>query len=278
MRIEGTTGAAGRAMACACAAFVIFASAGDAQAWLSNRVYARAGFETESSTSLDDTAVDALAQIGVPGVDDYSYFAHAASDSDAGLLLAESAIDYGEGATQTSSQSFASIEQWLVVDGNGPVTVQFLLMLDLAAQRVGTTSARAAGRLDIGTLCGLYVQLYAEEDPDLTDNCSEDYPYVTYETSLGAGALQVSVTYAAGHVPSTIDFLAQVENEITLYSADALGQVTAGASLSIEVAGATSYAFTSPTFLTVPEPGAALGFAALGALAVCRRRGATPRA
>lgn len=259
------------------AVVVALVCAGNASAWSSHSLNAQAGAINDSSTDVNDSSVDALEQIGIPGVDDYSYFAHAAANSDSGVLLAESSIDNGEGATKYSAVTIAGIEQWLqLVDGGGPVTVEFLLDLDLSAQSTGTAAARAAGRLDVGSLCGLYVQVSPGEDPELVDNCSDDYPYIDFETSIGAGALQVTATYAAGHVPSTIDFLAQVENEITLYSATALAQAFASGGLAISVSGASAYSFTSPTFLTLPEPrDAALGLAALGALAVCARRGAT---
>jgi hypothetical protein len=121
----------------------------------------------------------------------------------------------------------------------------------------------------------------AESAPRFWNSCPADDPYVTSEWALGAdaSALQITATFATGHVPSTIDIVAQVENSIGIYSVNAQAGAFASGALSIEVEGAASYSFTSPTFLTVPEPrAAALGFAAFGALAVRRQRGAKPRA
>jgi hypothetical protein len=247
--------------------------AADALAWSPHRLYARGGSDTESTTSVDVTSVEALSQFGVPGVDDYAYFAHASANSDSGVLLAETTLDMGPPGNVFDFYTVGAIEQWLEVEDVGqPITVTFRLLLDLASQRTGTITADAAGRLDVGD-CGLYVEVRQGEDPELIDNCTTDFPYLSFETSLGAGALQIAATYASGHVPSAIDFLAQVENEVRAFTATATAQTLAGGALSVSVEGAGSHSFASPTFLSVPEPGGAmLGAAALGALALSTRR------
>jgi hypothetical protein len=260
---------AGAALALLCA--------GDAAAWDAHSLSAQAGnpFNGDSSNSVADTSVDALAQFGVPGVNDFAYFAHAAADSDSGVLLAESLIDNGPGATSTTAITIASIEQWLDVQDDGvPVTVRFQLTTNLSADRVGTAISQAAARLDVTTLCGVYVEVSPGADTEVIDNCTDDYPYVSFQGSGSADAIQVTVTWQPGHLPTHIDFLAQVENEINVgFSAQALAQTLASGALSISVEGAASYEFTSPTFLTVPEPGAfAAAAVALGALAALALR------
>jgi hypothetical protein len=274
MRGRAGTGGAGVALALG-----LLLGGTPARAWVAHQLNAQAGsLASDSSTDPDDPLADALAQVGVGGVNDYSYFAHARADSARGLLRADSRIDNGEGATVTSAITIASIEQWLHVDDDGgPVTAQFVLDTGLSSYRMGTAVAEAAARLDVTSLCTLYVELRAGEDPDVIDNCTDDYGSVSYVASGGAGALHVTVTWEAGAVPADIDFLAQVENEVDVsFQATAYAQALATGALSISVTGGTA-SYTSPSFLTLPEPdGDAIGLLAIAPFAALARRRRTP--
>ncbi|RIL08144.1 MAG: hypothetical protein DCC71_00680 [Proteobacteria bacterium] len=272
----------------ACAVLVTTASlcASDALAWQSHYLRAQAGnsFQVESTSTPSETSVEKLNQTGVAGVDDYVFFARAMVDSDSGVLLAENLIDSGAGGSASTNDAVAQLEQYLdFAPTSGPVTVSWHLHFDASTQVAGGVAlAQVEGRIDVGPLCGVLVEVSFGADPDVVNDCEiEQFPYVDIVSSAGAGAMSITATWHAGHVPSGVDFLVQVSNHLQIYSGvEPVVSAFGSGGFSMTVAAPDGYAFTSPTFLTVPEPSSfAAGALALGLLlGASARRAPGPRA
>ena len=91
------------------------------------------------------------------------------------------------------------------------------------------------------------------DDPVFANNGCNDTAAVTWDFSGGAGALQITATFA--NEPSAVDVGAWVSGDFGGSVSDiADGSFASGGALSIGVLGSTA-TFASPSFLTVPEPG-----------------------
>jgi hypothetical protein len=281
-QLVGWTGAVARCARGALLAGIAAASlgVGDAGAWSSHFLIATArnGADSDTSTDPNDPLVEALDQQGGAGTGGAT-FSHASVNSDTGVVLAESSFTVGSTyPTASMLSTIASLEQSLAVQEIGsPVTVRFLLQTSVSASFTQVAAAVASARLDVGTLCRVSVRVVAGADPDVGDGCTNVFQggKLVFAASASPDAIQVEATWAADNLPAAgIDFHVQVESDLTAVQFGATAEALASGVLSVEVEGAGSYAFTSPTFLTVPEPGGAegLAIAVLRAVAVARRR------
>jgi hypothetical protein len=109
--------------------------------------------------------------------------------------------------------------------------------------------------------------------------CETDYPFIDFVSSSGAGRLSITGTWAAGHVGEGLTFQASIGTSLVTGGGQSSVSGVVEGGLSIQVGGAASYHFASPSFLTAPEPdGAPLGTAGTIALFVMgRSRRKTPR-
>jgi hypothetical protein len=264
---------------------LVLAGARGATAGQDHFLVVSAGNEGDSTAIPTETHVYALDQHGVAGVDPGSFKFEAEADSDSGVIAVEALFDVGPGLPVVDLDTAAAIEQWLLIDpGAGPLTATFRLLLSASAEILGTGLATFTGRLHVGSACRVSVQVSANEDPVITDGCSGSFGggNVVYAASAGLDQLMIVVSYATGFVPTTVDITAQLETHFALAVVERMSASGSGV-LSIELEGADEYHFTSPTFLTVPEPATPmLGLAAaasLGRLARRRRcaRGSTGR-
>lgn len=239
----------------------------------------------ESTIDPDDFHVDApLVQIGVPGVDPMTYSASASADSASGLLRAQNAIQWSPETTPTpgliNSVSNASIEQALDwQDGGGPITVHIVLDWESDTSNDSGGQAIVTADLKVDSLCIVSATIRAGPAADDFVTCETDFPFIEFQSSSGGSQLSITGTWAAGHVGDGITVQVSVGSSLVTGGGSSFVSGLASGSLSIEVEGAASHAFTSPSFLTVPEPeGGEAGVAGMIALLVAgRSQWKTPR-
>jgi hypothetical protein len=250
-------------------------AATEAAAFQDHYLYVSAGNQADSTDVPTETSLEVVDEQGVPGVDPFAYHFKGSVDSDSGVLATEARVNVGPGLPLLQLDAEAAIEQWLLIDGgDGPLSLTFQLDFNGSAEVMGQASAEISARLDVSSACRMSVHVRANEDPEVSDNCTGSFSggNVVYTGSAGAGGMTVHATYAAGFVPSTLDINAQLTSHLALGLAQ-LASASGSGALAIGVEGADAYSFTSPTFLTAPEPSPALlGLAAAAALAWRARR------
>lgn len=245
-------------------------------------------FHADHEVDRFDSRAEALWQAGVAGVNP-SFFLHQASaDSDSGVLAIESTFSLAGGAgdpifVSGNNASSASIEESIDPGDvpTGPVTVTARLAWSGSGQLV------SSGDVDHGSIsAGLIVNSCSASfrrnfyssgfvEDDASDFCSQTF-YVTSVATAGPGLLTVTQTIAEPEaVPTRFYVTASISGEAapttSLEYFDS-GQYQASGQLTIEVAG-VDFTYSSPTFLTAPEPGDAALFAtAAAALAALARR------
>jgi hypothetical protein len=164
-------------------------------------------------------------------------------------------------------RALAKLEERMFLDGgSGAVEIDALLILD--GSGVGDYIEIDAS-LQLGD-CIVGVRRYSNGDPPfVSNNGCIDNAAVSWNFSGGGGALQITATFA--NEPSAVDVGAWVSGDFGGSASDiADGSFSSGGALSIDVLGSTA-TYKSPSFLTVPEPGAPL-LLAVGGLALFARR------
>lgn len=258
--------------------------AGGARAQNDHHLVAQAGssFQSDSTFDPNDGHVERLFQLGVGGVNP-SFFSHFTSaDGDSGAMILSSSFGLLGGAgdpiqPSTSPRSVALIEQ--SIDPGTPagdVTVSATLTFD-----GGVSLESGSGDVDGGAVsalldidgCRVFFQRRFYSNGASTDSPIDNCGWPTATTSIGPGALSVSITRSAASISSFTRFYieAQIDAEATSLEFLDSGEWAASGVLDVAVTG-VPYAFASPTFLTVPEPAAlAANLVALGAMAIGRR-------
>lgn len=258
--------------------------AGGAQAQNSHHLLAQAGgsFQSESTFDPNDGYVEKLFQLGVAGVNPSSFSHFASADGDSGVMLLSSSFSLLGGASDpikpsTDPRSVALIEQSIDPGApTGDVTVSATLTFDgsvaLESGSGDVDGGSVSALLDIDG-CRVFFRRRFYSNGTSTDSPIDNCGWPTAITSVGPGALSVSVTYPAASISSLTRFYveAQIDADATYLDYLDSGAWAASGVLGVEVAGAP-YTFASPTFLSVPEPAAvAANLVALGALAMGRR-------
>jgi hypothetical protein len=246
---------------------------------------ATAGNQFHGDHEVDrfDGHAEALWQEGVAGVNP-SFFLHRASaDSDSGVLAIESTFSLMGGPEDPivvagSNASSASIEESIDPGDlpTGPVIVTARLVWSGSGQLV------SSGDVDHGSFsAGLRVNSCSASfrrnffstgavSDDESDFCSQTF-YVTSVATAGPGQLTVTQTIADPNaVPTRFYVTALISGEAapttSLEYFDS-GQYQVSGQLTVDVSG-VDFTYSSPTFLTLPEPGnVALALAAFAAMA-----------
>ena len=178
------------------------------------------------------------------------------------------------------SDSSASIEQAIEwQDGGGPITVSYRTRLGERAFIDAGGQATVTADLKVDSLCSVSATIRA--GPAMDDFVTCDDRLSVHRVLLLFGRRRLSITgiWAAGHVGDGLTCAASLGCSLVTGGGDSFVSGLAHGSLSISVGGAASYAFSSPSFLTVPEPEEGeVGVAGLLALfLVGRSRRKTPR-
>ncbi len=245
----------------------------------------RAGNQVEGDTEVDrfDGRAEAVLQGGVQGLNSY-FFHEAVADSDSGLLSIFSRFSLGgpdlDPLSRSDHRTVAVIEESVDPEflSSGQVTFTARLNWDgsaLPADGNGepnSASVEAGLRVNscvVGFQKTFNSSSFGENTP--TESCSNT-AFVTNTTSAGAGLLSITQTMDGSALPNRFYVTAQIEGEASFFGPGDGAEYEASGTLSIEVTG-VGYSFSSPTFLTVPEPGAAaLCATALTALALLAGR------
>lgn len=251
---------------------------------------AQAGNQFHADVEVDrfDSHAAFLWQEGVGGVDP-SFFVHQATvDSDSGVLAISSTFSLQGGPEAPilvagSNASSASIEE-SIDPGNsptGPVIVTAQLRWG------GSGSLASSGDTDIGSVsaglavnnCSVgYTKGFSSTgvaSNDGSDFCSQTF-YVTSIGQASAGLLKVTQIIAEPTaIPNRFYVTASISGEAasntSLEYFDS-GQYEASGQLSIHVSG-VDFTYSSPTFLTLPEPGdAVVAATAIAVLSMLARR------
>jgi hypothetical protein len=252
---------------------------------------ATAGNQFHGDTEVDrfDGRAEALWQSGVAGVNPSFFIHEAVADSDSGVLAISSTFSLAGGAGDPifvagSNASSASIEE-SIDPGNvvtGPVIVTARLVWggsgQLADGSGDTDVGSVSAALEINNCSASFRKSFASSgfgEGDPSESCPSTF-YVTGDSEASAGLLVVSQTIAEPAAVPTRFYVtasgAGAAAQITSLEYFDSGQYSASGQLTIEVSG-VDFTYSSPTFLTVPEPGgAALAAAAAGALAALARR------
>lgn len=243
-----------------------------AEALESHYLYAQVGNSTESISDFtyadDEDFVQATFNGGDPETGAVRTLV-ASADSASGVLLVTGVSN--DWYLRNQSRGFARIEERMLFPGTGtlPQVVDVLLVLT-AGGAGGFISFDATLELG-GCLVGIRQYAGSSEPAVLTDSGCDDGGIVDWEVSGGAGALHIVATYSVKR--GTLDLGAEVSGDFGGRVSDIpTGAFSTSGTLSVSTQGyAASY--ESETFLTVPEPGAAVSVvAALAALARLRSR------
>jgi hypothetical protein len=265
--------------------FLLHAAAAHAQTTQDkHHLLASAGNQFHGDVEVDrfDGRAEFVWQDGVQGVNPSFFFHEAVADGDSGVLSIFSRFSRAGGPgdpifVDSSNRSVAVIEETINPGTTTSDTVTVTARLHWnGSGSLGDGNGKVAAYLTVDQCSVGWTKGFS---PLL--QTSDGTECVGTETNFGtASAGQLTVTkIRATPIGSGSRFFvtAQIEGESS--SGDYVGgEYEASGVLTIEVVGAP-YEFSSPTFLTVPEPGAAAHaiavIAALGALA--RRKVARSR-
>ena len=253
----------------------------------------KAGNQFHGDVEVDrfDGHAEALWQDGVQGVNPSFFFHHAEADSDSGVLSIFSRFSLAGGNGDPifvagNNDSGATIEE-SIDPGNtpsGPVTVTARLVWDGSGSLIDGSGDTDDGSIRAGLAvnsCSVSFRTRFYSDPTIpvpdgkVVNCSQTF-YVTSIGEASAGLLTVTQIIAdPAAVPDRFYVTASVSGEAVPTTALEYldrGEYEASGQLSIEISG-VDFSYSSPTFLTVPEPGdAAHAIAVIAALGALARR------
>jgi hypothetical protein len=246
----------------------------------------RAGNQVEADAEVDrfDGRAEVVLQGGVQGANP-SFFVHeAVADGDAGLLSIFSRFSLAgpdlDPLSRSEHRTVALIEESVDPEflSSGPVTFTAQLNWDGSGSpndgngEPNSASVSAGLRVNmcsVGFQQTFYSTGFGEGTP--SESCSNT-AHVTNTTAAGAGLLSITQTMDGSALPTRFYVTAQIEGQASYFGPDDGAEYEASGTLSIEVTG-VGYSFSSPTFLTLPEPGAAaLVVTAVAPLAALARR------
>jgi hypothetical protein len=246
-------------------------------------------FHGDTEVDRFDGHAEATWQGGVQGVNPSFFIHHAVADGDSGVLAIFSRFSNAGGAgdpefAQGSNASAASIEETIDPGEatSDTVTVTARLVWGGSGSVVSGGGNVDTGEVSAGLIvdgCGVSFTKGFTSTPTQTSDGTECVATATNFGSAGAGALTVTRIRDAAGIGSGSRFFvtASISGEAGTFSGleyfDS-GEYEASGQLSIEVSGA-AFTYSSPTFLTLPEPGdaalAAMAITVLSALARRRR-------
>jgi hypothetical protein len=235
-------------------------------------LYAEVGQSTaadfETTSDPNESTVSVSYGNGVPGTKGGGRTLSASVNSASGALVTSGVTDTMQ--VLNKGRATAVLEERMFLDGgSGPVEIDALLLLGGGGS--GDYSEIKAS-LQLGDcIVGVTSFIGIAQNPVVSDNGCNDTAAVTWNVTGGAGALQITASYA--NEPSAVGIGAWVSGDFGGSSSDISdGSFSSTGALSIGVLGSTA-TFESPTFLTVPEPGDATLLCVGGlALLVARRR------
>ena len=227
---------------------------------------------------------------GVQGTNPTFFFHQAVADGDSGVLSIFSRFSLLGGSldtefAQANNASGATIEESIdPATPSGPVTVTARLEWGGSGSLTDGSGDTDDGSVSAGLAvnsCSVSFRKKFYSDPSIpvpgegSDYCSQTF-YVTSVGSASPGLLTVTQSIEnPAALPTRFYVTASVSGEAVPTTAleylDS-GEYEASGTLSIEVSGA-DFTYSSPTFLTVPEPGdAALVVTVIAALSALARR------
>lgn len=236
------------------------------------RASCQIGFGQDADATADlDTAFASL-EAGVAGPSSY---ADCASETDAargslqtGVVLSQaSGAVSGRLPTRGTSRILERI--YLSIPSGGTATITASLAVSPALTVTGSGTGVAGATLDV---FGCRVSsLLRASGPDLVDNCN--LAFADADPATMSMTLAIPKQFVQNPPNNFVELSAQVEAEVSTLEGTSIGQASASGALLVSVEGATSWRFSNPNTLTVPEAGVGpSGAAALAALAGLRRR------